>query len=254
MAAIAPYASRSTQRAYGAHRADLLDKIRQRFQGGEEIATKGTAAKASAVKETATKDVRAAAATDKANNASSTELTQDQEAQVRELKTRDAEVRAHEAAHLGAAGGHANGGASYSYQEGPDGRRYAVGGEVSVSTSPVSGDPAATIQKARTIRAAAMAPANPSGQDRSVAAGATAMESKARAQMAEQRAEEAAPTEKPEIPGSSEVSKEMHAETTDEPVTKPGRSKHQAGLDRYSQIMKPEHESGVFCGACGKTH
>ncbi|MFA5019420.1 MAG: putative metalloprotease CJM1_0395 family protein, partial [Methylobacter sp.] len=51
---------------------------------------------------------------------------------VSELKQRDAEVKAHEAAHLAAAGGIATGGASFDYQQGPDGIQYAIGGEVSI--------------------------------------------------------------------------------------------------------------------------
>ncbi|WP_417530967.1 putative metalloprotease CJM1_0395 family protein [Marinobacter lipolyticus] len=97
------------------------------------------------------------------------------EAQLRELtelKARDREVRAHEAAHKAVGGQHA-GAISYDYQRGPDGARYAVGGEVSIDISPVQGDPEATIEKMRVVRAAAMAPAEPSSQDRAVAAEAT---------------------------------------------------------------------------------
>ena len=93
---------------------------------------------------------------DAANEAGS-DLTEEEQEQVSELKSRDREVRAHEQAHLAAAGPYATGGPSYTYQEGPDGRRYAVGGEVGIDTSPVSGDPEATIQKAQQIRAAALA-------------------------------------------------------------------------------------------------
>ncbi len=50
-------------------------------------------------------------------------------------------------------------------------------------TSPVPGDAEATIRKAQTIRAAALAPANPSAQDRAVAAAATPMEAAARREL-----------------------------------------------------------------------
>ncbi len=86
-----------------------------------------------------------------------------------ELKARDREVRAHEAAHQSVGGQHA-GAISYDYQRGPDGAQYAVGGEVSIDTSAVQGDPQATIEKMRVVRAAALAPAEPSPQDRAVAA------------------------------------------------------------------------------------
>ena len=107
--------------------------------------------------------------------------------EIADLKARDQQVRAHEAAHLTAAGGLARGGASYTYERGPDGVAYAVGGEVSIDTSPVPGNPAATLAKAQQIQAAALAPADPSAQDRSVASAASAMA--ARAQRDLQRAQ-----------------------------------------------------------------
>lgn len=84
----------------------------------------------------------------------------------------------------------AKGGPSFTFQRGSDGRLYAVGGEVNIDTSEASGDPEATIQKARQIRAAANAPANPSAQDRAVAAQATRMEAQARRELQQERAEE----------------------------------------------------------------
>jgi hypothetical protein len=113
------------------------------------------------------------------------ELSQEEKAKLDKLRARDQEVRAHEAAHKAAAGSHARGSAQFTFEEGPDGRRYAVGGEVSIDTSKISGDPEATIRKAQTIRRAANAPAQPSGQDRNVAAQATQMESEARRELAE---------------------------------------------------------------------
>lgn len=124
-----------------------------------------------------------------AGTASATGLTPKQEQIVAELAAIDRQVRAHEQAHLAAAGGLASG-VSFIYTTGPDGKQYAVGGEVSIDTSAVSGDPAATIRKAQQIRAAANAPANPSGQDRAVAAQASQMEAAARQELAEQNRRE----------------------------------------------------------------
>ena len=118
-----------------------------------------------------------------------TQLSQQELTQLRELRTRDREVRAHEQAHASAAGSLARGGPSYQYQKGPDGQLYAVGGEVSIDTSAVSGDPQATAEKAQKIRRAALAPAQPSPQDRAVAAAATALEASARAELAQQSQE-----------------------------------------------------------------
>jgi hypothetical protein len=98
------------------------------------------------------------------------------------LKSRDAEVSSHERAHAAVGGQHA-GSPTYSYKTGPDGVKYAVSGEVSIDTSKVSGDPQATLQKAQQIKAAALAPAEPSGQDRKVAAKADQMASEARSDL-----------------------------------------------------------------------
>ena len=113
-----------------------------------------------------------------------------QTSEIAKLRARDREVRAHEQAHAAAAGGLARGGPTFTYERGPDGKQYAVGGEVNIDTSPVAGDPEATIRKARQIRAAALAPADPSSQDRAVAASATAIETKARQEIQKAQREE----------------------------------------------------------------
>lgn len=110
-------------------------------------------------------------------------LNVDELKQLTELKARDREVRAHEAAHQ-AVGGQYAGAMSFTYQRGPDGAQYAVGGEVSIDLSPVQGNPQATIQKMQTVRAAAMAPAEPSGQDRAVAAQAMQIMLQAQSELA----------------------------------------------------------------------
>ena len=106
--------------------------------------------------------------------------TPDQQREINQLKSRDAEVKAHEQAHMAVGGGIVRGGASYQYQRGPDGRTYAVGGEVSIDVSSER-TPDATIRKMQQVKAAALAPAQPSGTDRAVAARATQMEAQARA-------------------------------------------------------------------------
>lgn len=112
-------------------------------------------------------------------------------AQLAELKATDAAVRAHEAAHLAAAGSYATSGPSYTYERGPDGRRYAVGGEVGIDTSAVRGDPEATIAKARQVEQAALAPAQPSGQDLRIAGAARATAQQAQLELAQQQRAEA---------------------------------------------------------------
>lgn len=109
-------------------------------------------------------------------------LSDDERKQVEALKKRDVEVRRHESQHQAAGGGY-TGGASYEYENGPDGKAYAVGGHVNIDASPVSGNPQATLAKARVVQQAALAPADPSGQDRAVAAAAAQMAMEARSEM-----------------------------------------------------------------------
>lgn len=110
--------------------------------------------------------------------------------QIRQLGVRDREVRMHEQAHK-AVGGQYAGAISYTYERGPDGRRYAVGGEVPIDLSEAD-DPEATIAKMQIVRRAALAPApaEPSAQDRRVAAEASSIEQRARAELMEARAQE----------------------------------------------------------------
>lgn len=116
------------------------------------------------------------------------EQQQRQEQQVQDLVERDKEVRTHEQAHQSAGGEYASS-PTYQFTQGPDGKRYATGGEVQIDTSVVPGDPAATIAKMQQIRSAALAPAEPSAQDLAVARSAAASEAKARKKlMAEQSA------------------------------------------------------------------
>lgn len=115
---------------------------------------------------------------------------QENDTVLRQLRARDREVRAHEAAHTAAGGSLVRGGPSYTFQTGPDGRSYAVGGEVQLDVSAVPNNPQATLAKASQIRAAALAPANPSSQDVRVAANANQLASRARIELAVQRREE----------------------------------------------------------------
>jgi len=108
---------------------------------------------------------------------------------IQQLAARDREVRNHERAHAAVGGQYASA-PRYEYERGPDGVNYAVGGEVSISTGGVSGDPQQTIEKAQVVRRAALAPAEPSAQDRKVAAEATQLEAQARVELAAMAREE----------------------------------------------------------------
>ncbi|MEM5583117.1 putative metalloprotease CJM1_0395 family protein [Roseibium sp. AS2] len=115
-------------------------------------------------------------------------LNEAEEKQVSDLKQRDAEVRAHEQAHARVGGAHA-GAPSYTFQQGPDGKRYAIGGEVQIDTS-TERSPEATIRKMQVVIRAATAPAEPSSQDLKVAQQARSQLSEAQAELRQQKAEE----------------------------------------------------------------
>lgn len=95
-------------------------------------------------------------------------LSQEELRQLEQLKATDREVRQHETAHQ-VAGGQYTGAASYQFEHGPDGQRYAVAGEVTIDYGPVPGDPSATIGKMQQVISAALASASPSPKDRQIA-------------------------------------------------------------------------------------
>jgi SprA-related family len=138
--------------------------------------------------------------TDSERKATGEALTTDEQEQVQQLKDQDRETRAHEQAHKSAAGSYAQGGPTFEYQQGPDGRRYAVSGSVSIDSSAIPDDPQATIQKMQVVRRAALAPSNPSGQDRKVAAQASQSQQKAQVQLQQSREDETAATEDADTP------------------------------------------------------
>lgn len=117
-----------------------------------------------------------------------TQLTQEEQSEVRRLKRMDEEVKAHERAHMSAGGEIVSGPASYQYQRGPDGKQYAVSGEVKIDVSKER-DPEATIRKMQQVRKAALAPAQPSPTDRRVAAQASQVEAQARAELSKNKSE-----------------------------------------------------------------
>ena len=67
---------------------------------------------------------------------------------INELQLRDQEVRSHELAHA-SVGGSSTGAPSYSFETGPDGKKYAVGGEVSVDLSRIMVTPVQPLPKCK---------------------------------------------------------------------------------------------------------
>jgi hypothetical protein len=139
-----------------------------------------------------------------ATDPSGKKLNADQQAALAKLQARDREVRQHELAHLSAAAGIAVSGPSYSYQRGPDGQNYAIGGEVHIDVSP-GRTPQETLAKAQQIQTAALAPKDPSDADRAVAAEASQMAQEASAKLAQSRKDVGSATSGPQ-PGAPDTS------------------------------------------------
>ena len=117
------------------------------------------------------------------------EMTEEEKEEAEKLKQRDREVRAHEQAHLSAAGNLAAGGASYQFKTGPDGQQYAVGGEVPLKVQD-SKDPQEDLRNAQRLERAALAPAEPSSSDRTIAAKARSKASQAQQEISKSRTKE----------------------------------------------------------------
>jgi hypothetical protein len=151
---------------------------------------------------------------------------------IRQLSQRDAEVRAHEQAHSSVGGQYA-GSAQYTYQRGPDGVNYAVGGEVPIDVGAINGDPRATLEKMQIVQRAALAPADPSSQDRRVAALASQLANQARAEIVsesrESRVAEGEPAEARRL--QAEASKERKEAESEE-----DKQSFQAFNDRIAKI------------------
>lgn len=113
-------------------------------------------------------------------------LTAEQRELLQRLAARDREVRDHENAHATVGGPYA-GRPTYEFEVGPDGRRYAIGGETPIDAAPIEGDPEATILKMTVVESAALAPPKPSATDRAIAALARARAIEAEIELAASR-------------------------------------------------------------------
>ncbi len=126
-------------------------------------------------------------------------LTPAQQREVEKLQETDRHVHMHEQAHMAAGGGLA-GAATYTYRTGPDGKRYAVGGEVSIDVSPEK-DPQRTIAKMQRVEAAALAPSDPSPQDMAVARNAERTKAAANQELRQQEQEKKTGSAQSTAPG-----------------------------------------------------
>lgn len=164
--------------------AIISDKAKELAEKDKETHIQGTPEKTDS-----TEKLPAESEPKKTNNAAGEKLSPEQQQEVAQLKARDAEVKSHEQAHIAAAAGLSTSAPSFSYQTGPDGKKYAIGGEVSITT-PQGNDPEENIRNARTLKAAALAPADPSAQDRAVAANADKIIAANEEKLAEEKQQE----------------------------------------------------------------
>jgi hypothetical protein len=175
------------------------------------------------------------------------EVLRQEQQEITELASRDREVRAHEQAHASVGGAYA-GAPTYTFKRGPDGKSYAVAGEVGIDTSPIPNDPEATLRKMELVQRAALAPAEPSAQDLRVAAEAATQATQARAELAQLRREEAmaaaeARSEQREERLAEEEEKRA-AEEKDQGQTKQSLSPP-PGLDIYQRLAQLQTPSAT---------
>ncbi|WP_317931169.1 putative metalloprotease CJM1_0395 family protein [Halioxenophilus sp. WMMB6] len=113
-------------------------------------------------------------------------LSEQELATLQKLKLVDQSVRDHEQAHQSVAGQFA-GSANFDFDTGPDGNRYAVAGEVPIRLPVGDGDPQQRLRQADQVIRAALAPVDPSSQDRSIAARAVQIKNDAKSDLREEQ-------------------------------------------------------------------
>lgn len=166
------------------------------------------------------------------------ELTEEEQQKVKEMKERHEEVRVHENAHKSAGGQYAAA-PTYTYETGPDGKRYITDGEVSIDIGEEK-DPQATIEKMQVVKRAAMAPAEPSGQDRKVYQEANQKEAAARQELAEDKKEEAKEKQekvKESLNGQSDKSADTNNKSQ-------GTKSNEQIIENSDEIKVPKSASG----------
>lgn len=178
----------------------------------------------------------------------SPEQQRQERVEISELAARDREVRAHEAAHA-AVGGQYAGAPSYSFKRGPDGRSYAVAGEVAIDASPIPGDAAATIRKLQTVQRAALAPVDPSAQDQRVAARAAGQIAKARAELLAQ-----ARTEQSTGSSSTAQTQKAQSATATSSASEKARAVEKESALPGATVTLGSDQLYVNCALCSRPH
>ncbi|WP_087036588.1 putative metalloprotease CJM1_0395 family protein [Oceanisphaera profunda] len=235
-------------------------------QGQTESAEKVTAPNGDEA-EAKTAEAKGGEATDEADqastassqkNAAGKELTMEQQEELLQLQQRDQEVRVHEQQHASVGGQH-TGTPSYEYETGPDGKQYVVEGSVSADLSPIAGDPNATIEKMQQVKAAALAPAEPSSADKNAASRADQLIVEARAELQQENepsADDKSMTDKATVDAPT-ASATSAPSTTDTSATAAKTTKSQTDIATDTPTAKDangqmEQRNQVIAGVYGK--
>jgi len=173
----------------------------------------------------------------KSNNNASEAIKQSQiREEVSKLQAIENRVISHEAAHK-AVGGNLAGAASYQYSTGPDGKTYITGGEVSINISEGK-TPEETINRMQQVRAAALAPSDPSPQDYKVAALASQTEMTARLDLLSRNSEN-------HLNSNNDKTKDPNNENSSDSSSKSQAISQYNKIQNYSAIYSPKNLIGI---------
>lgn len=155
--------------------------------------------------------------------------------EVRQLQMTEQEVIKHEQAHK-SVGGSLTGPVSYTYTEDPDDQRYINGGEVSINAKEGS-TPEETLKILERVRAAALAPADPSPQDLRVAASASSQIQQVRSEISAVNYEELTQDDEQEPFADSDLTTEIPGRFLHDFASRDAEKKTPFGKDLESLIF-----------------
>lgn len=178
-------------------------------------------------------------------NSQGLDLTEEELSEIEHLKERDQEVRTHENAHQRAGGAYA-GFPQYSYTKGPDGKDYITDGSVSISVSEES-TPQKTIEKMEQVQRAALAPAEPSGQDLKVASQAANIENEARRELASNN------TENKKSSSENKIATNEDSESTEKNTPKEAQSEKSLSFENIIKSIQKHYRSSYTPSRAGSS-
>ncbi len=125
------------------------------------------------------KALRSISDNDTEKNVNGRQLTEEEKREIEKIRKNGRNVRRRELVYRAVVGNHVRGAASFQYDTGPDGIKYATDGHTSIDTRPVINNPEASIRKAQAIKRTKI--------DRSVAVEIDKMEREARQKLREEQ-------------------------------------------------------------------